>query len=88
MTPTGHLARCPLPFWSYFKPPPKILKKIGKIQNTLLHYEPFKKIRVHPPGCPRKGGAPGNAIALLTAIRIGAICNNMGAGVYKTKIKF
>ena len=74
VTPTQstwrHLARCHFYFWSHLKSCPKIIKKILKNQVTLLHHNPIKTIRVHPPGCLRKGGTWRNAIALLTAISI------------------
>jgi len=82
MTPTKgtwrHLARCHFPFWSHLKSPKKITKKNLKNQDTLLHHDPIKKIRVHPPGCLIKGGTWQNAIALLTVISIGKMMNILG----------
>ena len=84
VTPTQstwrHLARCHFAFWSHLKSSKKIIKKNLKNQVTLLHHNPIKTIRVHPPGCLRKGGTWRNAIALLTAISIGIAFEIMDTG--------
>ena len=65
VTPTQstwrHMARCHFSFWSYVKSAPKIIKKIVKNLDSLLHYDPTEKIRVHPLDVSERG-APGEML--------------------------